>query len=160
MEVSSNGFAKAYNMISDYADINWAAGFFDGEGTFSITKYHKNGKPCYSPRMRIGGCHKGAIDRFAKIMNIGAVTMEESPASNANFKQFRWSTSGQNAIDCAQRLREHLTVKRLECDVLLLWEGFANGRDKRLTDADIKYREGLHQMMKAARIEELVRVGP
>lgn len=145
-------------LLQEHVDINWAAGFFDGEGTFQIAKDVRS-RGGYHARMRVGGCHRGAIERFSSIMGLGNVVRENTPASNSNFKQFRWSTSGQNAVRCAKVLREFLTVKRKECEILLRWEPLiANGRNVFLTDEIIRKREELYHEMLTARVADLVPV--
>lgn len=143
---------------SDDLEIAWAAGLFDGEGTFQIAKDARSGGKYYA-RMRIGMCHRGAVQKFTDIMGLGNVVREESPASNSNFKQFRWSTSGSNAVKCAKMLRPYLVVKQHECDILLRWEPLiANGRDVFLTPEIISERDKLYWEMKAARSTFLERV--
>lgn len=139
-------------------DLAWAAGFFDGEGTFQIAKDSRPGGKYYA-RMRVGGCHKGSIEKFSSIMGFGNIVREESPGPMANFKQFRWSTSGFRAVECAKKILPYLVVKRHECEILLRWEPLiANGRNKLLTPENIVQREQLYIEMKAARSAFLERI--
>lgn len=139
-------------------DLAWAAGLFDGEGTFQIASDSRS-RGRYHARMRIGMCHKGAVQKFTDILGLGNVIREEWPAPNANYKQFRWSTSGQNAVNCAKMLLPYLVVKRHECEILLRWEPLiANGRNVFLTSEIISERDKLYWEMKAARSTFLERV--
>lgn len=139
-------------------DTAWAAGLFDGEGTFQIARDARDGGKYYA-RMRIGMCHRGAIEKFTDIMGLGNVVRENTPAANSNYKQFRWSTSGQNAVNCAARLHPYLVVKKHECEILLRWEPLiANGRDILLTPQNIAQREQLYKEMLAARSTFMERV--
>jgi hypothetical protein len=131
-------------------EIAWAAGLMDGEGTFQIASDARSGK--YYARMRLGMCHHGAVKRFGDIMGVGNVCSEKTPARQANYWQYRWSTSGQNAINCAKLLLPYLVVKRHEAEILIRWEPtIANGRNVFNTPESLAVRKQLYDEMKAAR---------
>lgn len=136
-------------------DLIWAAGLMDGEGTFYIAK---DGEKFY-PRMKLGMCHRDAVEKFALTVGCGNVVEEKMPGPMAKFRQYRWSTSGRNALLVAESLQPHLVVKAVEADLFLQWWPLlADGRKVFVTEENKMERVRLYLALQLAKTAQLVPV--
>lgn len=82
----------------------WAAGFFDGEGTVSISA-RKGGRPAYRsismeiPQSSANGTPE-ALDRFRSIVGRGSVTGPHEPRSPwSKLPSYRWEAGGHFNVE-------------------------------------------------------------
>lgn len=74
----------------------WAAGFFDGEGSFSIA--NRSQGQC-APQISVAQCNRGPLDRFrAAVFGIGKIYGPYKPKNQHSVKpEWRYKTGGCQA---------------------------------------------------------------
>lgn len=73
-------------------DLAWAAGFFDGEGCFSVART----KGSMSVKVTISQAHPEVLDRFRDIVGRGTVLPKTRPINAPSHHKDQWSYQCQN----------------------------------------------------------------
>lgn len=94
----------ADSRCNDEASVAWAAGIFEGEGSWG----------CYRSKLRativIGD--RDVLDRFAQIVGVGSVSQSTKPSNEAHRQMWRWSTSNLHVIELAVLFWPYLGDRR------------------------------------------------
>jgi hypothetical protein len=99
---------------SDYA---WAAGFIDGEGTFSITK-HVNGVNSYKPHLAVSQVDRRPLDRLQVLFGGHVKSMRSRHPNQSDY--WRWGLASAQAFrELLPHLLPWLIVKREEAEIVL-----------------------------------------
>jgi hypothetical protein len=98
--------------------IAWAAGLFEGEGTFGVFKNGKNSNPC--THMRIVMSDEDTVRKFHEVAGVGAV---HGPQVMKNAKKLMWQWRCQKSGDIAILIHAfypYLSIRRqLKADEIL-----------------------------------------
>lgn len=91
--------------------IEWAAGFFEGEGSASI--YTKTGKNAKFLQLTVSQVDRKPLDEFCKIVSLGKVRGPYGPyAGQLNKKPiYVWKAVGNEAVEAAGQLLPFLFGK-------------------------------------------------
>lgn len=96
-------------------DLAWAAGLFEGEGSFNISK-NKNRKDSYAAQVNLSSTDEDVIRTFHKILNIGNCGGPYYKISKYS-KKPRWTWYVCNYQDCkevCEKLLPYLHFRRIE----------------------------------------------
>lgn len=92
-------------------DINWAAGLFEGEGTFHQQRHDQ---PGYRTRLELSitMTDRDVLERFREVVGCGSVRSKTARHTKPHWKpQYIWRTSA-HASQVAERLRPFLGQRR------------------------------------------------
>lgn len=99
----------------------WAAGLFEGEGSFSIRKDNPRNKPGVLYRylrMQLDSTDKDVLERFQKAVGVGHIYGGEvgyvSPSSIGKKPVWKWTCSGSSAWALANTFRPFLGSRRTQ----------------------------------------------
>ena len=99
--------------------IIWAAGLFDGEGSFGFLDNQKNfGWGHISPRASLEMTHEGAVRQFQRIVGIGTINIRLS-RNETSRQTFVYTAGGKKAIQIARLLIPYLIVKYEQAKLLI-----------------------------------------
>lgn len=84
--------------------LEWAAGFFEGEGNAYVRPHKKRGKFYPSFVLQIAQVHREPLDAFKDIVGIGAVRGPYGPYSGNRQPHYQYNVSGQVAVPVAEKL--------------------------------------------------------
>jgi hypothetical protein len=112
-------------------DIAWAAGFLEGEGSFSLTspKKRKTLPPYRTVRVTCRQMIREPLDHLQKLFG-GTICLVQQPKNPLakNKPIWDWSTSGARARGIMERLFPLMTSKRREQITHALTNDMAGGR--------------------------------
>ena len=91
-------------------DIQWAAGFFEGEGN---ARLHKGYLPKYNRLfLTVAQVKRAPLDAFCEIVGAGAVRGPYGPYSGNRQAHYQYTVQGPLAVTVAERLIPYLLGKR------------------------------------------------
>lgn len=90
-------------------EIAWAAGLFEGEGHCGLAPQRNRDLP--TARMELSMTDRDVVERFARVIGYGTVHVNQRPTRNDK-PVYRWSISGERAIEVALLLLPHLGTRR------------------------------------------------
>lgn len=99
------------------AELAWAAGLFDGEGSTELHLRRASGRAFFGIRTKVSQCDASGIPvvllRFRDAMGCGWI---EGPASGPGYANaYKWASGSAAALTCIERLWPYLgTVKRAQ----------------------------------------------
>lgn len=109
------GWYKEQGLTQDYIkDLNWAAGFIDGEGCIFIrrNKYSEN-SICHDLGIQVTNTNRTPIDRLQKIFGLGYIRIERK--SNSKWRTaYRWVCRSNDAENVLRVIEPYLYNKREE----------------------------------------------
>ena len=94
-------------------DLNYIAGFFDGEGTIGLNPY---------PITNCGQCNEEILQQMRDFVGLGDVYIQRE-AQGKWRKCFQWKISGKNAIRFLEIITPHLVLKKAQAEFLLSKRG-------------------------------------
>jgi hypothetical protein len=106
---------------NDFAEIGWAAGLYEGEGSFY---FNRNDNSIY---LRIGMTDRWPLDRFRQIVGAGSVCGPYGPYSDHPHWSPQWAYSCNGWQNCAQVVN-------------LVWDFLSPRRQKQIEIAVERYR--------------------
>ena len=96
---------------SDPAEIGWAAGLYEGEGTFH-PNYTKDG--IYF-RMAINMTNRGVLEKFQRIVGCGSITGPYTPSNPRWSQTYTWRIGAYEGVQqVVNLLWDHLSPERQE----------------------------------------------
>lgn len=102
-----NGFSTAEEEFA------WAVGFWEGEGSCNAHKTHaRNGNVYWSLVLSAGQNEREVLDYFQSIVGFGSVCKTSRGRLAPGKEHHRWTGSGGNAWDLAERMLPYLTDRR------------------------------------------------
>lgn len=136
-------------------DIAWAAGFFDGEGCFSVHRQVRGVRVHHNPRLCVGNTHKLALERFAAVVDATQFNMRPFRHHKELKPAWECRVNGAGRVLVATRLlRPYLTVKAEGADAMIeLCERIVAQRSvtQPTTDEEIARRDGLLERLRLAK---------
>ena len=96
-------------------DIEWLAGFFDGEGCIVIVRRKPAKNFLHYLRLDIGNTHKSSIEKIHSILGCGTVNRSEG----TNRPMWRWQATGNGAAKTLWLLLPYLVTKRKQAKLAL-----------------------------------------
>lgn len=91
--------------------IQWAAGLFEGEGSFTLQKKRRNsGRVWAALVMAVGSTDREVLVEFQKIVGEGNIT--EVGVLSGRKPMYRWQVSGSGAERAAAMLKPYLFSRR------------------------------------------------
>jgi hypothetical protein len=98
--------------------LSYIAGFFDGEGSVSVSrpKATKNQKRYLKLRARIGQNTRAVLDWIQSLFG-GSVIEEKKTYGSAKKVMYRWQASDRVAEKFLRTIEPYLIVKRMAVDV-------------------------------------------
>jgi hypothetical protein len=107
--------------------IEWAAGFFEGEGTAYVREHNKINKiyPCLS--LAIAQVYREPLDEFQRIVGYGKVRGPYGPYSGNRQPHYQYAVSGSDAVTVAELLIPFLFRKGEQVqDALEVYQEYLN----------------------------------
>jgi hypothetical protein len=132
-------------------DVVYIAGFVDGEGYIGIKKHirdkTKNWSPMYSEKVEVAGIDKKSILFLNKFVKGYIYSHKASKLSKRGY--WSWSVSENKARTFLELIKPYLRIKNKEADIVLkLSVNKRTTRSRKISDFDVKYREGLYWKIK------------
>lgn len=131
--------------------IAWAAGFMDGEGTFSISKSFFGGRNRSSVHysLKISACNTD-VDPLYRLQQLfgGTVTLRKSKRdiNQINWKDcYEWYLVGKRAFVASNNLLPFLVNKKKICEVAISYGSTIGENGVNISDEVLKNREFLYQ---------------
>lgn len=94
-------------------NLDWCAGFFDGEGTVGLWKNRAGRASSKARRLTasVGQNVREPLDVFARVTGLGKV---RGPYRNSNGgnTSYQWSVAGQDVVELMYLLYDRLVLKR------------------------------------------------
>lgn len=98
--------------VKSVLELSWAAGFFDGEGSFFATS---NNRHLRAVALRIAQVRREPLDRFRDAVGLGRVDAARKTTDNPKHNPvFVYQVQGSYAVLVMQRLLPHLSLPKLE----------------------------------------------
>lgn len=94
--------------------VEWAAGFFEGEGNAYIKKLR--GESYRRLTLSVSQVDRKALDKFRRIVGVGVVRGPYGPYQNNRQPHYQWMVHGPDALKLAKVLAPHLCGKRKQVD--------------------------------------------
>jgi hypothetical protein len=94
-------------------NIQWAAGLYEGEGSFSLDRRAVYAAPY--PRLSLGSADRDVLVEFQRIVKGGRVNgpyERITPAGKQVKDEYKWTASGDEAARIARRLRPYVNGRR------------------------------------------------
>lgn len=132
----------------------WAAGLFDGEGSFSSHRAY-NGN--YYPHASIGQAHREVLDRFMLSVGLGKVYGPYAPTGLSKKQWWQYHCSGALGVhSLLERLRPWLgTIKTNDGDRVL--RQYLENQDRRRIYTVEQRSEMLHRLRLGERVIDIAR---
>lgn len=123
-------------------DLNWMAGFFDGEGCICLTKRHRRNNlyPEYELKLSIGQANPLPLYVFSK-----------SFGGNVNKRgdgYYVWQISSKKSIEALKYLIPSLVLKKKEAQAALKFSKLMTSRGNSISNKNRKEREILFNKIK------------
>lgn len=111
-------------------NIQWAAGFFEGEGNIRLgASKHANGKMYGTLRLTLAQVYREPLDTFKKIFGVGSVTGPYGPYNTTRQPHYQFAVSGETAKLVGLAMRPFLLIKGLQVDTAIeQYERFVNDK--------------------------------
>lgn len=106
-------------MNKNEIDLSWAAGLFEGEGTFTLSRWHGNS---IGPKAALVMGDEEIVNRFHRIVGLGRVCIENRKQRASHHKvMYRWTVSERSEfLDFASLLMPYLGARRREQLIVVL----------------------------------------
>ena len=131
-------------------DIQYLAGFFDGEGSVSIGhSQHKSGSQTFQVRVQIGNTNLKVLKEFRRRFGGGIVTLKKYKAHHT--QAYMWYIASTKAIGFLKKILPHLVIKKSQAEFAVLFQTKLRTRNRRmkLSNKEILIRlEAVEQMKK------------
>jgi hypothetical protein len=102
---------QTYNKLTKEQKLIFLAGVFEGEGSFGFWgKEHKANRYL---RAQIRMCDEDIVVRFIDYFKLGCITTNLPKKKNHN-RSWKWTVSGNKAIDVMLQLAPFLGIRRQE----------------------------------------------
>lgn len=110
--------------------VEWAAGFFEGEGNIRLNvQNHANGRVYATLRLTLAQVNRDPLDCFRDVFDEGSVTGPYGPYSTTRQAHYQYAVSGPRAIEVAGKMRPYLLFKGEQVDrAIKQYEEWLNGR--------------------------------
>jgi hypothetical protein len=102
---------EAYNKLTKEEKLIFLAGVFEGEGSFGF--WGKEGKSNRYLRAQIRMCDEDIVVRFIDYFRLGSITTN-TPFNKKHSKSWKWTVSGNKAIDVMLQITPLLGIRRQE----------------------------------------------
>lgn len=109
--------------------LQWAAGFFEGEGTAYVREHNKADKiyPCLS--LAATQVYREPLDAFQRIVTLGKVRGPYGPYQSNRQPHYQYAVNGHEAIVVAELLIPLLFRKGEQIqEAVEAYQGYLNGR--------------------------------
>ena len=99
--------------------LEWAAGFFEGEGNATVRKHNKADKiyPCLT--LQLSQVDRRPLDEFVKIVGGGKVRGPYGPYGTTKQAYYQYAISGKDAIPVAESLIPLMFAKGEQVQIAL-----------------------------------------
>lgn len=143
-------------------DAAWLAGFFDGEGTFSIGRKHqRNGRIGLRAQASLGGTDMATLQHIEGILNLWDIRYH---VHWRNWVNVPWKPFWHLRIDSQERIGKlldrlggYLVTKRAQADLMRRFigsRGGLRGKTARYTDAERVMAEAMRLLNKRGTLVE------
>ena len=102
---------QTYNKLTKEQKLIFLAGVFEGEGSFGF--WGKIEKKNRYFRVQLRMCDEDIVIRFIDYFKLGAVTTN-LPKDKKHSRSWKWTVSGNRAIDVMLQLNQLLGIRRQE----------------------------------------------
>lgn len=133
-------------------NLDYLAGFFDGEGSIFIAKVNnkKSGNVWYRLSVSCGNSDRRPIDELRKF-NPHLKSYVYRPGRKATYKPcYQWLSTGNTALSFLKTIEKHLIVKREQAKIAIEFQEWRNKqgnpgkpRTKEMLDKCEEYRQKL-----------------
>lgn len=134
-------------------DLNYYAGFIDGEGHIGIKKESIRGRSklaTYTERVSVAGVSKLLIETFQLIWP--GYFYYHKPGRNSRAGYWSWEVTGKKAREFLKIIRPYLLIKGFDADIVLaLGKNKEKNNRRKIEFQDRQLREDLYQVLKAHR---------
>lgn len=115
-------------------DIAWAAGFFDGEGCVSITRYTVRGEDRFRLVIAVGNTSVVSLEKLKSLF--GGRIHKLNHTEGRRFYQHQWLVEADKASDALEQMLPFLCVKKGEAVLGIDFQSRVLGRGKKLHGAE------------------------
>lgn len=138
------------------AELAWAAGFFDGEGSVGIyprIQYQKGVRYAgWRLTARLAGCRQASIGRFASIVGNGSVRCE-GRRTRRDRRIWMWCSFNAHVETALRQLLPFLVVKREQVELAIEFRATVGNRGSRGTPPEVLSRQAeMADAMKAMKL--------
>lgn len=102
---------QTYDKLTKEQQLIFLAGVFEGEGSFGF--WGKESKSNRYLRAQIRMCDEDIVVRFIDYFKLGSISTS-LPKNNKHRRSFRWTVSGNKAVDVMLQLNQFLGIRRQE----------------------------------------------
>jgi hypothetical protein len=123
------------------SELAYTAGLFDGEGSVSLIRHHKNRWP--SPQISVASTDHEVV-RWLQF-HFGGSVVTKQPRSSTHSVSYDWRLTDRRALTFLQRIRPYLVIQRKirRIDLLLADYLACTPRNGRYSEDMIKRKEEL-----------------
>lgn len=131
--------------MHDTALLAWTAGFFDGEGSVSISIRQRKKKPyrgcndIHTLVVRVANTHKGCLDRLAQAF--GGKVYKQKVREGCK-QQWQWLVQSKLAREFLEEVLPYLYVKKRQAEIGLELEETRKPLKRKVTMADVAMASG------------------
>ena len=139
--------------------IIWAAGFMDGEGTFTLKRIKRKGFIYHQPYISCGQVVRGkaTLNRLRKLFG-GSFYKYRQKGFHQDTLQ--WVVASQKAKRCAEQLLPYLCLKHRQAKIIIDFYKIILHREKqyKLSADDYKKREKLFEKIRKLNVKGKLRL--
>ena len=123
-------------------NLDYVAGFLDGEGCIQMAKSTKN------PYVDISQANKEVLDKICELVGQGGV-YKIKKYKDSNKQMFHWVVTGLSAIEFIETIVDRLVVKKPEAELLIKSKHLFQRHKKKLSQETLEGREELRLQLQA-----------
>ena len=128
-------------------NLDYIAGFVDGEGSICINKGTNN------PLIQIAQANEDVLNVMRDLVGKGRVYKQKCYQPEKHKQVFNWVITGLDAIEFLETISSKLIIKKKEAEVLIQGKHLFQRHKKKLSDETIAGRENLRLLLQKLKKE-------
>lgn len=143
-------------MMNTVADLAWAAGILDGEGSIFVMKQGRQDRERdtnYILRVSVQSTDPYMAKEMASIFPDGAVFSQQVDKRPNNSNTLKWQVSGRKAANVLKELLPFLRVKKEQALLAINFQSTTKKHWKHMTETDYKTQEEFYFKLKQAKLD-------
>lgn len=112
----------------------WAAGIFDGEGTFTLLHNRQSSHSLRAIASLTMTCEE-TVKKFSSILLLGLMRLP-TPATDKHSAKYHWQANGSDCVSVCKYLRPYLFTKLPQAELLIEYSAVCMGKGWSKIDED------------------------
>lgn len=142
--------------MNTIADLAWAAGIIDGEGSIFIMKQGRKDRERdhnYTMRISVQSTDPYMANELCKLFPDGAVFTQELDKRPQNSNTLKWQISGRKAAFVLKQILPFMKVKHEQAKLAIDFQETTKKHWKHMLDSDYEIQEQFYFKLKQAKVD-------